>query len=107
MNDDIRNIINRCPVCLRNNRGKVWNHSAIVLDIDGIHDWVHIDLKFELNETNEGFVGVLVMIESLSDYTWCKPIKTSSKIAGNLMEYISLFGQPKEILSDLGRKTFE
>lgn len=76
MTNDITNIVNKCAVCLRNNRGKVWNHPAVALAIDGIHDRIHIDLTFGLNETKEGFVGVLVIIESLSDYPWCKPIKS-------------------------------
>ena len=106
MKNDIINMINKCIICIRNNRSKIWNHPATALEINSIHERVHIDLHFGLNPTKEGFIGNLVIIESLSDWPWVRSIKSKSmqEIAEHFLEYIAEYGPPKEILSDLGNE---
>ena len=106
MKNDIINMINKCIICIRNNRSKIWNHPATALEINSIHERVHIDLHFGLNPTKEGFIGNLVIIESLSDWPWVRSIKskTMQEIAEHFLEYIAEYGPPKEILSDLGNE---
>ena len=106
MQDDIINFVNNCKVCLRNNTGKIWNHPALAIPITGIHDRIHIDLHFGLNESKEGYIGNLVVIESLTDMPWnrCLKSKEMHEIANHLLDYIAEYGPPKEILSDLGNE---
>jgi len=106
MKDDIINVINRCLTCIRNNRCKIWNHPALALEINSIHERIHLDLHFGLNPTKEGYVGNLVIIESLSDWPWVRSIKSKNmeEIAGHFLDYIAEFGPPKEIMTDLGKE---
>ena len=80
-------------------------HPAQSLPITGIFDRIGIDLVLGLPETPSGYIGMLVITEYLSKYPFVYPIrtKTASEIASKLIQYISLFGAPKEILSDQGR----
>ena len=47
---------------------------------------------------------MIIKIEFLSDFAFVRPIKSKSarEISGHLLEYISIFGAPKIILSDQG-----
>ena len=76
MREQIVNVINRCLVCLRNENSRIWNHKANAIEINGIHDRVHIDLHFGLDKTAEGYIGNIVIIESMSDWPWIAPIKS-------------------------------
>jgi hypothetical protein len=64
-----------------------------------------MDIVLGLPETRNGSVGLLVFTEYLSKYPSVYPIKTKSanEVAKCLMDYISIFGPPKE-LSDQGRE---
>ena len=106
MKDQIAFVLKSCETCARNQKEGELNHPAIALKVNGIFDRVGIDLVFGLPETPEGFVGVMVITDSLSKYPWAKPIKskTAEEIAQVLKEYICIFGPPKIILSDCGRE---
>ena len=63
-----------------------------------------MDLVFGLPITTEGYKGLLVITEFVTKYVWAIPIKSKNaeEIAEKLLEYISLFGPPMEIISDQG-----
>ncbi|CAF0997117.1 unnamed protein product [Brachionus calyciflorus] len=67
---------------------------------------VSIDLVFGLNKTNDGFIGIAVIIEILTKFCYAEAIrsKEASEIANILNNYISLFGPFEELLSDHGRE---
>ena len=84
----------------------VIEHPALALPITKIFDRIGVDLVFGLPETAEGFKGLLVITEYLTKYPYVVPIKskTAIEIATHLLNFISLFGPPKEIFSDHGRE---
>ena len=101
---DIAEIISLCDVCQRNQKETSIHHPAMAINVNGINDMIGIDLVFGLNETIEGYTGILVIIEYLSKTPFVKPIKTKSaeEVADILMEYISIYGPPKVIVTDQG-----
>ena len=101
MIDDVKQITNKCEVCLRNNHSKIMQHPAIAIPVNEIFQRIGIDLVLGLPETEDGFKGILVVTEYLTKFPYAVPIKskTSEEIASHLMVYISIFGPPKEILS--------
>ena len=104
MMDQIKRLIDQCETCARNKRERELNHPAIAIKINGLFDRIGIDLIFGLPESEDGFIGIMVITESLSKYPWAKPIKSKSalEIASILKEYICIFGPPKSIISDMG-----
>lgn len=106
MIDDVRKVIERCDTCKRFEHSKVYDHPARALPITGLFDRVGIDLIFGLKETSHGYRGIMVITEYLSKYPVAMPIvsKTATEIASRLFEYISMFGPPKELLSDQGKE---
>lgn len=106
MSADIKNIIDRCQICLRfESRGKM-EHNAKAIPITNINDRIGIDLIFGLPESTKGHIGIMVITEYLSKYPEAYPIKSKSseEIAKNLLNYISKFGPPKTILTDQGKE---
>ena len=101
---DIERVVKECQTCQRHQKQIASNHPAIALEVNGIFDRIGIDLVFGLPGSEEGYKGLLVITEYLTKYPYVKPIKskTAKEIAENLLEYISIFGAPKTILSDQG-----
>ncbi|CAF0957951.1 unnamed protein product [Brachionus calyciflorus] len=56
------------------------------------------------DETEDGYIGIVVIIEFLSNFPFAKGIKSKAarEIADILIEYISIFGPFSELLSDQG-----
>jgi len=106
MPKQVVDFVSRCMVCNRNDRVAPINHPALALEVTGIFDKVGIDLAFGFPVTSEGYKGILVMTEFLSNFAYVVPIKSkaASEIANHLLSYISLFSPPKSILSDLGKE---
>jgi len=106
MLDDIRNVIKQCLPCQRNNKMVVKYHPAIAIKVGNVFDRIQVDLVLGLMETPDGYIGILVIIESLTKFPYAKPIKskTAKEIARLLLEFFSIFGTAKEILSDQGRE---
>lgn len=104
MINDIRFVIDNCLPCIRHRKAASHEHPAISLPVTGLFDRVGIDCLFGLPETTEGYKGILVLTEYLSKFPYAVPIKskTASEVASHLLAYISLFGPPKELLSDQG-----
>ena len=106
MKEDISKIIKFCQTCQLNQKAKVYDHPAKAIKIDELNERIHIDLVFGLPQTEEGYNGIFLVVEALTKFPLAFPIKSknSSEISECLLEYISLFGPPKTILSDQGRE---
>ena len=104
MMKDVETIVKNCNICIRNEPKRIMNNPAIALPITGLFDRVGIDLVFGLKETPDGYKGILLVTDYLSKYPYAAPIKskTANEIAEQLWIYITIFGPPKEMLSDQG-----
>ena len=104
LENDVEEAIARCKQCHENHTVTPSHHPAQATDIFHIHQRVGIDLVLGLPETTEGYVGCMVTTEYLSKWPTVVPIKTKSavEIADKLIDYISMYGPPKEILTDQG-----
>ena len=106
MRQTCEKICRNCETCLKNNKAMAQNHPAIAIPIKGIFDTISMDYSFGFATTEEGFIGILVIIEYLSKYPWIVPVKskTAEETATHLFKYISIFGAPKVIISDEGKE---
>ena len=106
MRQDIDRFIKLCDTCMKFDKVPIKNHPALVLPITGIFDRIGIDLCFGFPVTTEGYIGILVIVEALTKFPFVFPIKskTMEEISSCLISYISIFGPPKEILSDRGKE---
>ena len=104
MINEIKETINQCLTCIRHQKQAEIHQKASALEINGIFERIGIDLILGLPETDEGYKGIMVITEYLTKYPYAVPIKSKSaeEIAEQLWHYISIFGPPKEILSDQG-----
>ncbi|CAF0845906.1 unnamed protein product [Brachionus calyciflorus] len=102
----INQFVKQCTVCQRNNKCITKYHPAQATKISKIFTMVAIDLILGLDETEDGYIGILVIIEFLTNFPVAKPIKSKSakEIAEILSEYITLLGQFSELLSYQGRE---
>ncbi|CAF0927220.1 unnamed protein product [Brachionus calyciflorus] len=106
MVNDIYQWVKQCTVFQRNNKCITKYHPAQSTNLSKIFTRVAIDLIFGLDETEDGYNGILVIIEFLTNFPYAKPIKSKSakEKAEILIEYITLFGPFSELLSDQGRE---
>ena len=104
--EDIQRTISHCMPCLRHQKTAIQVHPALAIRITGIMDRIGMDLVFGLPETTDGYIGLFVITEALTKYPYAVPIKskTAIEIAQKLFMYITLFGSPKEIISDQGKE---
>jgi len=100
----VEDVVKRCRTCIRHKKERVVEHEAVAFPIEAVFDRVGIDCIFGLPESEEGYKGILVITEYLTKYPYAVPIysKTATEIAQHFFTYISLFGPPKELLSDQG-----
>ena len=103
---DIEFIVGNCMQCLRHQKTPINEHPALAIPISGIMDRIGMDLVFGLPETSEGYVGLCVITEALTKYPYAVPIKTKSamEISRQFFKYITIFGPPKEIITDQGKE---
>ena len=106
MRKDVEIVVKNCIVCKRHQPQRITEHPARALPIMELFQRIGIDLILGLPETTHGHVGMLVITEYLSKYPFVYPIKSKTAVeqATKLFNYISIFGAPKEILSDQGRE---
>ena len=76
------------------------------LEINSVFDKVAVYLVFGLPQSKDGNKGILVIVDFVSKYPYAKPIKskTMNEIAMLFYEYITMFGPPREIMSDQGKE---
>ena len=103
---DIEHVISQCIRCLKYSKIRVNEHPALALNINSIFDRCGIDMIGGLFETVDGYKYILVIIDALSKYPYAVATKTKSaiEIAKHFFNYISLFGAPKELVSDQGKE---
>ena len=106
MIEDVKKVISKCLPCIRHQKVPEKEHRAIAIQAKAIFELAGIDLVFGLPETEKGYKGVMVVTEYVSKYPWAVPIrsKTAEEVAEKLFIYISIFGPPKEIISDQGKE---
>ena len=80
MMKNIDTIIRNCIECLKHKRIKLNEHPAIALSIHTLMERIGIDLAFGQPMTEEGYHGVLVIIEYLSKYPYAVPIKSKTAV---------------------------
>jgi hypothetical protein len=102
---DIGRIVRSCGICQQFNRESIVTDSpSKPILVSGIFEKVGMDLVLGFPETKDGFVGCLVLTEYLSKFPMVYPVrsKNAEEIAAHLLDYVSLFGAPREIISDQG-----
>ena len=106
MFNDIKHHIDRCLTCIRHEVKPTSESLAMALPTVGLHDRIQLDLVFGLPSTTSGYIGVIVITNSTTKYPWAMPIrsKTKQEIKKKFWHYISIFGPPKEILTDQGKE---
>lgn len=103
---DVKKIVDCCLECQKASKTKLSPAIINPLPVNDIFDRVGIDLTFGFPTSAKGNCGILVITDYLSKYPYAVAIKskTSEEVASKLLEFIALFGPPKEILSDQGRE---
>jgi hypothetical protein len=106
MDQDVKCIVGRCMTCQRHERVPAVNHPALAIEVTGIHDRISVDLILGLPQTDEGYLGIITICESLSKRVEAYPIKSKAmgEISRHVWNYISRYGPPKECLSDQGNE---
>ena len=101
---DVKQVVSECEPCRRNQKTRVVEHGAKGIVTGNINDMVSIDYVFGLPVTSEGYCGLLVVIEFLSKMPHVFAVRSKSAIetAEKLLEYISIYGAPRVLLSDQG-----
>jgi len=104
MRNDIIKFCSNCSTCLRHDKVIPLNHPALSIQPEGILDRIAIDLVFGLDETPNGYIGLCVITEFVSQFPFVYPIKSkeAKEIAVCLLDYISINGVSREICMDNG-----
>ena len=106
MDQDVKCIVGRCMTCQRHEKVPAVNHPALAIEVTGIHDRISVDLILGLPLTDEGYLGIITICESLSKRVEAYPIKSKAmgEISQHVWSYICRYGPPKECLSDQGNE---
>jgi hypothetical protein len=67
LEQDVDKFIKACSECQRERRHKIFEHPAKPIEVQQIFDRVQIDLVFGLPETKEGYIGIMIIMEALSN----------------------------------------
>ena len=104
MSADVAKVISKCLTCQRHQKVPALYHPARAIEVEGIFDQIGIDLVFGLPETKDGYIGVLCIMQRITKFPFVFPIKSKKmkEMVVCLLQYISIFGPPKQILSDQG-----
>lgn len=103
----VQRVVHQCEACLRTREGPDVNHPArVTTPATELFQRVAVDLVFGFPPTERGNVGIMVLTDYLSRFPMVYAIqtKTAVEIATNLLNFISLFGPPQELLSDNGKE---
>lgn len=104
MRKDVETTIRNCTTCSCSTKeGEVY-HQLEHPKTSGLFQRVGMDLLTNLPVTSRGNKGVIVFVDYLSRFPVVMPIqtKTAVEVAQKLLEFISMFGTPQEIISDQG-----
>ena len=106
MGPDIKHLIVRCLPCIKHETVQSEENPAISLPTVRTNDRVQLDLVFGLPEDSKGYVGVIIITDATSKFPFASPIrsKTMLEIKRKFWQYITIFGPPKEIITDQGKE---
>ncbi|SAL97877.1 hypothetical protein [Absidia glauca] len=101
---DAIEMVKKCNQCMQYNVVRKGYHPLASITANAPGDHWAIDLAGEFNETNNGNVYILVMIDICTRFVIIKPIpdKTAVTVANALIDVFCTFGFPKIIQSDNG-----
>jgi len=106
MRKKIHNYVENCFICIMADdlTNRFEGESSIYALPTIPMETVHIDHFGPLQETNDKYKYVLVMIDAFTRFTWLFPVRsTSSSEVINLVDNIfSLFGKPTNLVTDRG-----
>ena len=106
MLEDIMHYIKQCVPCKRHHVEPTINHSSRVINPIMIFERLWADLILGLPETEEGYIGILLITEYLTKFPHGFPIKsiTAHEIAKKLFEYIAPLRPSHWRLTDMGNE---
>ena len=105
MRKDIRSFIERCPCCQKLNRVKIRNNiNPFTLASTNVMERIAIDTIGPIEEGQEKHKFVIVIIDAFTRYTKLYPAESTKAehALPAMLDWISQFGCPSEIVSDNG-----
>ena len=105
MRKDVRNFIERCPCCQKLNRVKIRNNiNPFTLASTNVMERIAIDTIGPIDEGKTKCKFIIVIIDSFTRYTKLYPVQStkSEDALPAILDWISQFGCPSEIVSDNG-----
>ena len=105
MRKDGRNFIERCPCCQKLNRMKIRNNiNPFTLASTNVMERIAIDTIGPIEEGQGKYKFVIVIIDAFTRYTKLYPAETTKAehALPAMLDWISQFGCPSEIVSDNG-----
>lgn len=106
MQQDIKNYLKTCQSCQVNktNRKPNKNPMEITTTSENPFDKIYLDIVGPLPLTLNGNKYILTIQDDLTKFSYAYPCENheSVTIANNLVKFISIFGIPSSILTDLG-----
>lgn len=106
MRKKVNDHINNCLTCISANTSTHTKEGdiQIVEETKESLNTLYIDHFGPLQETEDGYKHILVVVDAFTRFTWLYPTKiTSSKEAiKNLKSLFNVFGNPKKLVSDRG-----
>ena len=105
MRKDVRDFIERCPCCQKLNRMKIRNNiNPFTLASTNVMERIAIDTIGPIEEGQGKYKFVIVIIDAFTRYTKLYPAETTKAehALPAMLDWISQFGCPSEIVSDNG-----
>ena len=104
MTKEVQSHIEKCHPCIRNEPKPEVNHPAHATEIKYMSQRIGIDCIGPLKKSSSNNKHICVITEYLTKTAFARPMKGKSAedVAEVLWLYISIYGPPKEILSDQG-----
>jgi len=95
--------IKKCMQCARNKSFTPIEHPAKAIPITGMFERIGMDITGDFPKV-DGYYKLLVIKEYLTKFVRVYPLRSKEKeeVAENLWKWISLYGPPKQVLSDQG-----
>jgi len=101
----VTKFVKHCPFCMKMRELKPKIHSSpFVLSTYNMFERVAFDTIGPLNESEDNHKYILVLICTFSRWVHLFPLKrlTAKEAAEKLIQYIGIYGTPKQLLSDRG-----
>ena len=83
LHEEVEKFKNNCKTCIRNDEYQIRNHPAFVNKIENVGDEISIDFSWGLDETKDGYKGVMIVIEAVTQHVEMYKMKTKSE-EGNI-----------------------